>query len=159
MTSVASPVVQIQRESFDALWADADALLERHWREIAAYDDIELAVDVDRYREMERADSLRILTARADDVLIGYAVFVVHTHGHYRHSKQALQDVFYVHPDHRGVRIGLKLIDASEAMLKAEGVQVVYQHVKCAHPELGRLLEHRGYTRSEWIYGKRLDRG
>lgn len=157
-SALAVSVTDIRRESFDALWSDASDLLTQHWREIAAYQDIELAVDVDRYRALEAADSLRILTARVDGELIGYAVFIVSSHGHYRHSKQAMQDVFYVHPYYRGLRIGLKLIKASESLLRAEGCQVVHQHVKVDHPDLGRLLEHQGYTWVERIYSKRLDK-
>lgn len=156
-TEVATVTI-ITHECFASLWVDAPELLRRHWEEIAAFHDIPLSVDVARYQALERANGLRILTARIDGALVGYAVFIVSTHGHYQTSKQALQDVFYVAPEHRGSRIGLKLIKASEALLRAEQCQVVYQHVKCAHPELGRLLEHQGYEKHEWIYGKRLDK-
>ncbi len=148
----------ISEETFAELWADAPDLLISHWHEIAAFKDIPLSVDVARYEALERNGALRIVTARVDGALVGYAVFIVATHGHYQGSTQAMQDVFYVHPDYRGIRLGLKLIKVSEALLRAAGCQVVHQHVKCEHPELGGLLEHQGYVWVERIYSKRLDK-
>jgi len=157
--ATAAPAVVIGPEPFGVFWADALPIITRHWREISAWPDIPLSVDVEKYLAVERDGKLRLVTAREDGVLVGYALFIVSPHGHYQGSLQALQDVFYVDPSRRGYRLGLKLLKASEALLKAEGVQVVHHHVKCAHPALGRLLELRGYDWVERIYSKRLDRG
>lgn len=158
MTTMTIAGVMYAEERLADMLSEMRPLLVEHWQEIAAYPDIPLAVDDAFYAEMDRQHRLVIVTARKDGHLIGYAVFLLNFHAHYRTSLQATQDVLYLHPSHRTGRTGLRLIQATERILKAKGVQVVHQHVKVAHPALGRLLAHEGYTQVEALYCKRLDR-
>ena len=146
-----------QEELVSAIWTELAPLLERHWLEIAHYPDIPLAPDRAAYEKFERAEALRCYTARKEMVLIGYAVFFVHTNLHYSSSLQAQQDVLFVAPEHRGSSIGVRLIRYAERELGALGVQVIYHHAKRA-TNVGRLLEHLGYELIDGLYGKRLDR-
>ena len=163
-------MITYQRERAVDLWDEILPLLELHWREIATYPDIPLDPDVDRYNAMDEAGFLRCYTARAErqedagkDIrhidLIGYAVFSVASNMHYRSSRIAVQDVLFIAPAHRNTKAGLGLIRFSECALSAEGVRVVYQHQKVAHPALGVILERRGYECVENIWAKRLDKG
>lgn len=149
--------VTYQRERFVDVYSEAIPLLKEHWAEIATYLDIELAPDLDKYLKCEENGNLRIYTVRFDHKLIGYACFFVTPHAHYVNSLQALQDVLYLDPEYRAGRIGLNLIRFSEDELRGDGVQVVHQHVKLAHPTLGRILERLGYQAVETIYSRRLD--
>jgi len=150
--------VQFQRELASApLFDELFPLLLCHFREVAHYQDIELSPDWALYERMEELDGLRIYTARdKDGSLTGYAAFFVRTNPHYKSSKQANQDVIFIHPEKRG--FGAEFIPWCDEMLRAEGVQVVYQHVK-TKPELdfSPLLERLGYTFIDKIYGRRLD--
>jgi GNAT superfamily N-acetyltransferase len=151
--------VTFAEETLSQCWEDGQALLRQHWQEIAAYPDIPLDIDGPRYAAGEAAGALCIVTARTTEGrIVGYGVFVLAAHPHYHGSLQAHQDILYVHPDWRQGRVGWKLVQFCDAVLKAKGVQVVHQHVKRAHPALGRLLEHHGYVASETIYSKRLDK-
>jgi GNAT superfamily N-acetyltransferase len=129
-------------------------LLEMHWREIAHYQDIPLDPDYEFYLT---SPIVRVFTARDDGLLVGYGVFFVHMNRHYRKSKQAVQDILFVHPDFRGTTAGYRLIRYCDAQLKAEGCQVVYQHMKTAH-QFGPLLERLGYGLVDLIHAKRLDK-
>lgn len=146
-----------QRETFDEAYPDAGPLLLKHWAEISSNPDIALDVDVDAYRQSENAGMLRIYTARDEGVMVGYVAVLVHRGLHYRQSLQATQDVFYVDPAHRGRMLGFRLLRFMEDQLKAERVQIIYQHVKIKHPALGALLERIGYTATETIYSRRID--
>lgn len=148
----------IQRETFLDVFDEAVPLLQAHWREIATFQDIPLDVDVARYTMLEAAGALRIFTVRVDGRLVGYACFIVGANMHYRGSLQAVQDVLYVERTARGAMHGLRLLRHCDEALRAEGVQVVVQHVKNAHPALGRLAMHQGYEPVETLYVKRLDR-
>lgn len=147
----------MQRESFADVIAEARPLLCEHYLEIEHYQDIPLAVNEPGYQRIDAAGFLRIYTARRAGILVGYACFLVDYNSHYATSKQAKQDVVYVEQSSRGAFVGIRLLKFADAALKAEGVQVVYHHVKLSHPALGALLKHQGYEPIEVTYGRRLD--
>ena len=105
------------------LLEEALPLLRAHWAEVAHYLDIPLEIDTDMYLGASVAGLVRCYTARADGEsrwwlrqdgcedrrcsaangeLLGYAVFFVRPNLHYKQSKQAVQDVVYLHPSVRG---------------------------------------------------------
>ena len=144
-----------QPELVSDLWDEFWPLLEAHYREIAAYKDIELDPDRAAYAQLEIQDELACYTARSGGTLIGYLVFFVRRNTHYQGSLQAWQDVMFIHKDHRG-RAGIELIRYAERALAAQGVQVVYHHAKTTN-NFPRLLKAMGYTLVDEIYAKRLD--
>jgi GNAT superfamily N-acetyltransferase len=151
--------VAYKKELFADFFPACLPLIEKHWSEIAHYQDIPLEVDADRYRALEEAGILRIYTARLDGVvLVGYAVMMVNSDAHHKSSRCAVQDALYVHPDFRKQGIGLKLIRFVETVLLGEGVQAVQQHVHVEHPQLGTILRKRGYEVVDFVYLKRLDK-
>lgn len=156
--TVPPPRVAYQRERAHELWSEIPALLSAHYAELATYRDIPLDPDVDAYCKLEEQDRLRCYTARRASELIGYAVFFVGPNLHYRGSKQATADVVYVIPEHRHSRVGFKLLTFADMQLRAENVQAVCHHVKRTHPGLGRMLSTIGYTETETMYARRLDR-
>lgn len=95
-------------------------------------------------------------TADGTLALVGYAIFFVNHNLHYSTSFQAVQDVLYFDKHLRGQGLGFKFIDWCDQQLKADGVQVVYHHVKTKF-NFGPLLEELGYKHIENIYGRRLD--
>lgn len=148
----------IQSERVANIWAELDPLLVEHWREVAHYQDITLDVDRERYESLEESGKLRCFTARVEGKLVGYLVYFVNTNAHYQGSLQAVQDVFFVDPEHRGSRLGAELLVASHWHLMSEGVQVVMQHVKVKQSlDFGPMLKTLGYEHVEAIYCKRLD--
>lgn len=150
-------MLTFQAETLAQARPDGEPLLRRHWLEIAHYLDIPYAPQWSMYEALEAAGKLRIFTARLGGDLVGYSVFIV-AHGlHYGTSLEAREDVLFLVPEQRRGRIGLKLIQFSDEMLKAEGAQVVVRHVKFAH-DFGPLLERIGYEPIDRIYGKRLDK-
>ena len=138
-----------QRETVDGLLVEIMPLLMRHYEEIAwRKEQIKFDPDLDRYRKLEAADFLRIYTARTDGILVGYAVFIISMHLHYKANKVATNDIFYVEPSMRGAMVGRRLIGHVERELKAEGVEVISLHIKTAH-NWQKLAEHWGYEQNE----------
>jgi hypothetical protein len=147
---------QFQREQLTAeLCEELRPLLEKHYKEIAHYQDIPLIPAYEQYMKLDSMGMLRVFTAREESgECAAYAIFFVKHNLHYSSSLQAVQDIIYVDPNKRG--FGARLIKWCDEQLKAEGVQVVYHHVKVAH-NFGPLLERMGYQLVDLIYGKRLD--
>lgn len=139
---------------------EALPLLEAHWQEIAHFKDIPLDPDYEAYKKIEAAGFLRCYTARWESGpvshMVGYAVYFLRYHPHYKSSLQASQDILYIDPKYRG-GTGARFINWCDDQLRAEHVQVVYHHVKAAH-NFGPLLERFGYELQDLIYGKRLDK-
>lgn len=149
--------LEIKKEEFTReLFDEVYPLLVTHYEEIARYKDIELSVNVDRYVQLQQLGMLSVTTARVDDVIVGYVCYMITPNLHYSNSKQAVQDVIYVDPNHRRSRIAFMLLDESEEQLKRAGVQLVMQHVKVYH-DFSKLLVRNGYEFVEKIFMKRID--
>lgn len=144
------------RERADVFAAEAAELLHAHWDEVAHYKDIRLNPDIPKYKALEDSGCFRSYTVRfkKTNLLIGYAIFAVNYNMHYKDSKQAVQDVLFIHKDYRG--FGRKFIEWCDEKLREEGVQAVYHHVKAAH-NFGPMLERMGYQLVDYIYARRLD--
>lgn len=141
-----------------ALVAEVAPLLEQHYQEIAwCREKIPLDPDYARYAAGAASGAIRIFTARQDGELIGYAVYIVGPHLHYKQTMWAMNDVLFVAQGRRGYRAGSKLIRFAEAELALTGAQVAGLHIKDVH-NWGSLARMLGYERVEsswlrWIGG------
>lgn len=141
-------------ERFEDIVEELKPLLALHYHEISHYKDIELKPDFESYQKLQNIGALICFTARRDGQLIGYNLFFVRHNLHYMDSKQAVQDVVFIHPEFRG--FGKKFFVYCDDVLKSQKVQVVYHHIKAAH-NFGAMLESIGYKLVDLIYAKRLD--
>ncbi len=131
-------------------------VLVEHWHEVALdHAAVPLDIDGKRYDALHEQGALRILAARKDGVLIGYHVAIISTHLHYASTLCGFTDVYFVKPEHRSGRLGLRLFEAVEADLKAKGVKKLFTGVKL-HIDQSRLMEHLGYRRTEYLYTKMI---
>lgn len=136
--------------------AEMRPLWEAHYQEIAAFKDIPLDPDLQSYAAIAANGMLRIFTVRDEDgKLCGYQVMFVKKNPHYQTSLQAVQDILFLSPDKRNGLVGYRFIEWCDKKLAAEGVEVVYQHVKSAHDFSG-LLERIGYKLHDKVMARRL---
>jgi hypothetical protein len=145
----------IQRETYWDCHEGVERLLEAHWKEVALYKgEVALEPDLGRYQVMEAQNRLVIVTAREGGEVVGYSIFLLHHHLHYKSCLVASNDVIYLRPDKRGI-VGAKLIKRSEAILKSLGVKRMTWHVKPKH-DWSAILYRSGYVQEEIIMGKLL---
>lgn len=138
------------------LLTEVEPLLAMHSKEVSHYPDIPLDPDYEGYYQIQDRGGLRVFVARDErKVLIGYSVFFIRRGMHYRSSLQAYQDILFIHPERRG--FGMRFIDWCDGVLRTEGVQVVYQHLKFA-ADFSKMLERLDYEKIDMIMGRRLDR-
>ena len=154
-------MIHIARESIRTCLDEAKPLLAKHWREVALYqDDVPLDPDFDRYLRCDADGTMLTLTARDDGRLIGYSVFILFQHIHYRSCLVATNDVLFLDRDYRsGTTAGIRLLRESEAELSrerdrrgAEQIRVVW-HVKPKN-DWSPILARLGYMQEEIIMGK-----
>lgn len=137
------------------------ALAAREYEEVGQKDLDSLNVDWARYRELDAAGKLATFIAKRgpgqSGVIVGYAVFIVQTHIHYKDALVAANSAVYMAPEARAGRLVLKLLRYAEIGLEAQGVRKIYYHVK-RERDFGRLLDHLGYQDVERMYAKVLGR-
>lgn len=150
-------VYTLHRERVTDTIDEAQPLLERHWDEIAWTKQLS-GVDIDRnaYLSMEQRGHLVLVTARCDAALVGYALYVIKMHPHYKRIKWAVSDIYWIAPEHRGRALGQRLFARVEEELRLEGVAVMHTTGKTAHPAPKRLLGAMGHAEIEWGMGKVL---
>lgn len=147
----------VQTERLADCLGEMKPLLARHWSEIGRNRErIALNPDYGRYLALDDAGMLHVVTARVGGTLVGYHLSTVANNMHYRDHVYALNDIFYVTPEHRRGRIGMRLLDHAEKTLKERGVSVAFMHVKLAH-DFGAMLERRGYVAVERVFEKVLE--
>ncbi len=136
---------------------DMEAILVQHWQEIAlGHDKVPLDIARDRYQDLCDSGSLHIVTARDDGVLIGYHVAIVSGHLHYLSTLHAMTDVYYILPEYRVGRTGIRLFQFIEKEMRSLGVKKLYTGCKLhtANGRSGKLFEYLGYKPTETIYTK-----
>jgi GNAT superfamily N-acetyltransferase len=128
-----------------------------HWEQIALNKDfMALNPNIEQLEAAEKAGSLKIFTARKDGELVGYFAVLVHRALHYQDHVFAVNDVLFLHPDHRKGMAGAKLIRFGEECLKQDGVSMLFVNVKI-HKPFDILLKRLGFNHVENVYSKRLN--
>ena len=130
-------------------------LFPLHYEELCVTKDFELNPDYDAYKRMCDAGMLRCITCRCDGELIGYIIFVVQPHLHYMSCKTAFEDIYFVKKEYRKGRIGIKLFQYAESVLKDIGVNRIIMHTKI-HLDNSKLFEYLGYKLTDKLFTKLL---
>lgn len=113
MTDV--PVIQWGM-TFSSFLVEAGNLPRQHWNEVGAFRDVlRFNPDHERYRNAERAGALRILTAHIHGNLAAYLFLLIIPHPRDKDAILARDDIFYVRPAYRRMRLGVQMIDEAIA--------------------------------------------
>lgn len=165
-------------EDVEIVKCDIAGLIELHYEELCANREvIELAPDFDRYQQLEDMGKLAIFTVRDDGILVGYSIFFVDAHIHYKNQLFANNDIIFLHKSYRNPftvkrwliswtrralmipkrtkGIGEQLIDFSEDQLRIIGVTKVIWHIKF-RLNWFPILKRRGYGREDFTVAKIL---
>ena len=111
--------------------------------------------DEETYRKSEEMGTIFILSARQGDKLIGYSVNFVTNHLHYADLKLAQNDLLFISKEHRGGRIGLKLIKETEKHATSLGCKLMLWHAK-ESTTLAHMLPRLKYGVQDIIFSKEL---
>lgn len=154
---MSKPTYQV--ETFDEAKEGIALLLHAHWHEVGlSHEVMPLNPDWEKYQAAYEAGTLLIATARLDGALIGYNVFFIIPHIHYKTTMVAMNDVLFLQAAHRRGRVGMQLIAFAETVLRERGVVKVFMHVK-KHLNFGSLLGYLGYAPEETVWAKALTGG
>jgi len=130
-------------------------LLSEHYDELCVTKDFPLAPDYEAYDRLEKAGILCCVTVRSDDILVGYAIFIVQPHLHYRTCLTAFEDIYFLKKEYRLGRVGIRLFQYAEGVLKQFGVNRIIMHTKI-HSDNSSLFEYLGYQQTDKVFTKLL---
>lgn len=123
-----------------------------HWQEIAIHRDvIALDPDLEQYAAMQAAGMLCLLIARCEGRMVGYYASIIKPHLHYRTVLHAFTDVYYLLPEFRKGRNGIRLIDAAKRVWRERGVKKAFTATK-KHLNMGPVLLATGWEQTEDTY-------
>jgi hypothetical protein len=138
----------------DKLIGEVQPLIELHYEELTLHKQVvKLDPDWARYKSLADQKMITIITARDKGILIGYSLFFVNSHIHYKNNVVANNDVLFLHPDYRQGRTGLKLIRKCEQVLQEQQVDKIIWHVKYAK-DFRQILYRLGYEDEDALVGK-----
>ena len=147
---------EIKLATVDEMLAEAQTLFDEHYEEIARNKHVMvLKPDEETYRKSEEMGTIFILSARQNDQLIGYSVNFVTNHLHYADLKLAQNDLLFISKEHRGGRIGLKLIKETEKHATLLGCKLMLWHAK-ESTTLAHMLPRLKYGVQDIIFSKEL---
>lgn len=129
-------------------------ILPLHWEELALNKDkVPLHPRYDIYLNNDAEGAILFATLRSKGVLVGYYVGFTGSELHYKTCSGLRQDIFYVHPEFRGVRGGVLLFKAVENEAKRRKIQRMIGVSKC-HADSSRLFDFLGYEKIETVHSK-----
>jgi predicted GNAT superfamily acetyltransferase len=135
---------------------EAHDLLVLHREELTT--DKELMV-LDPHREgyaaLDNAGAMIILAAYAGEELIGYSANILGPNLHYASVMMCQNDVLFIHPEHRGTSIGIRLIQQTEDLARLKGCNLMLWHAK-PRTALDAILPRLGCRVQDVIWSKAL---
>jgi GNAT superfamily N-acetyltransferase len=146
-------------EPFVNVWAEAQPWTRPHWEEIAKNKSLlTINPDIDRYRRLAVDDHLLLVTARADGKLVGYFLWIVAAHPHYKHVQVAEEDLHFLLPEYRssgvhgqGHGYGYRLLEAARDAAIARGAQLLVMREKVGH-EHRSIMNGLGFSPTDIVY-------
>ena len=145
-------MIEFQEEVYQEVIEELKPLFKDHYEEIAMYKDkIALNPDYDKYDTL--GEHLFIVTARDEGTLIGYTIFFVNNHLHYKDHMYAANDIIYIDPKYRHDVAAFEMMEYAEDLLKHMGVSVISMHMK-AYAAFETLMKALNFDKAEFIYTK-----
>lgn len=141
-------------EAWPDMYKEYEPFVIPHWEELGLDRmDVPVSIDWARYQELHDAGILHIVTTRDNGTLIGYHMSLVSTALHYSTTPHAMVDLYYLKPEYRKSKVGLKMFQFAERALKNRGVVKIITATKL-HLNHTPLFEALGYKASEITFTK-----
>jgi hypothetical protein len=149
--------MEYAEEKYATVQPEISDLLKKHWEEVALDRDvIKLDPAWDQYQLLDSIGVLHITTVRSNGRLVGYYINVIKEHLHYKQSRTAFSDVFFIEEQYRFTG-GVRMFKAMEGFMKAKGVEKIYcTHKLHVNDQIGGILLRLGYRHIENVWSKMI---
>jgi len=106
------------------------AMTQAHYDEIEVLKNFPLDPDFDTYEALWKLGKLVFVTAKDENELVGYIIYFVTPHMHSKKCLTAHEDIYFLKPEYRKGRNGLKMFQFANEYLKGIGVDLVLYSTK-----------------------------
>lgn len=145
-------MIQFKKEEGRSFFYEAQDLFKKHYDEIAERQDvIKFEPNVEKYAELYEKGWIEVHTVRDDERLVGYAVWMVFPHLHYKSSVTASSDILYLAPECRKGFTGIQFLRWTTQEIKKRNPQRILFHVK-PFLDYSPILERLGAKYLEKTY-------
>jgi GNAT superfamily N-acetyltransferase len=142
--------IEFAVEPFRPTFEEARPLLELHWQEIAKNKALMiLNPDVEKYERI--AEALLLVAARCGGKLVGYFLWILVTHPHYKHVSVAEEDLHFLLPEYRRGLAGYLMVKAACEAAIARGAQLLIMREKVGH-EHPAMMKRLGFAPTDIVY-------
>jgi len=148
-------VITYQEEAYSKCIDELKAIYPEHYEELAVEKSVPLEPDYETYLLLEKLGKISLITCRKDNELIGYIMFFINTHMHYKSCKVAHEDIYYLMKPYRQGRIGIKLFQYAEQAMREKKIDRIIFGTK-VYLDNSKLFEYLGYRFYEKLYTKLL---
>lgn len=130
-------------------------LLDAHYQELSVTKHYKLNPIFEIYQANEKHGKCRVILCKDDNVIIGYIVFFIDSNLHYKDCLLASEDIYYLKPEYRKGRTGIKMFKYAEEYLKSLGVNMIKYSTK-VHSDNSKLFEYLGFEFTEKVFIKTI---
>lgn len=149
-------MINFAAESYSTeLLIEMTPLWARHHKEVEQIRGMTLEPNLSMYAALSAAGVLRIFTARQEKELVGYQVFTITKHPHFKDMTQATMDILYLSPAARLGWMGYHFLKFVDDEFRKEGVNLLFRGISARH-DFGPVLERIGYDLVDYIFLRRL---
>lgn len=131
------------------------SLLDNHYQELSVTKHYKLNPCFDLYKANEKNGKCRVILCKNDNEIIGYIIFFIDVNLHYKDCLLATEDIYYLKPEYRKGRTGIKMFKFAEEYLKSLGVNMIKYSTK-VHSDNSKLFEYLGFSFTEKVYIKTI---
>lgn len=146
-------MISFQIEPWATFISESEELINLHKNEIGDKN-LVLNYDYKHFATLELYGQLQVVTCRKDGKIIGYVVMMIKKHPHYD-LLCGFEDAYYLHPEERKGRVGIKLLRAAIELAKDRGVKRVFFHSK-VKKDLKKLFSYLNFTHLDELWSKDL---
>ena len=146
----------IKRERLDVCLLDVDRLLLDYFERTNAQDgQPKLLMDWASMIKLESMGKVALFTARIENKLVGFALYVMYPHLHHGGNIWAMCDILAVDPDQRGKGVATNIVEHAERRFKQMGITQMMHSYRTIYG-VTPLFEKLGFTCIEHLYRKAL---
>jgi len=138
-------------ENLDAL----KEIIKDHYEELSVTKTYPLDPDWDAYKQILDVARLKFVTCKEDGKLIGYIIYFVMPHLHYKTCLTAFEDIYFLKKEYRKGRVGIRMFQFAEKLLKEQGINRIIYNTK-VHSDNSSLFEYLGYSFMDKVFTKLL---